>query len=97
MSEIVQHQQEYTPEFVARVGVRFCYRGSEFEIAHVAYGDVRYNAVAGGTSRRIPLVRLQEEIRSGAIVVTSESKAIQESPYLNLSSPELQRLSLIHI
>ncbi|ENZ77873.1 MULTISPECIES: DDE-type integrase/transposase/recombinase [Ralstonia] len=91
MSEIVQHQQEYTPEFVARVGVRFCYRGSEFEIAHVAYGDVRYNAVAGGTSRRIPLVRLQEEIRSGAIVVTSESKAIQESPYLNLSSPELQR------
>ena len=44
MSEIVQHQQEYTPEFVARVGVRFCYRGSEFEIAHVAYGDVRYNA-----------------------------------------------------
>ena len=91
MSKVPQDLQYNAPEFVARVGVCFSYRGTEFEIAHVAYGDVRYNAVAGGASRRIPLARLQEEIRSGAIVVAPESKAIQESPYLNLSSPELQR------
>ncbi|WP_239498114.1 transposase [Ralstonia sp. GX3-BWBA] len=78
------------PEFSPQVGMRFCYRGSEFEIAHVAYREVRYNAVAGGQSHRLPIARLQEEVRSGAIVLTTESKAIQESPYLTLSAADLQ-------
>lgn len=91
MSGVGQNLQVMAPDFVPRVGVRFHYRGSEFEIAHVAYGEVRYNAVAGGISRRVPVARLLEEVQSGAIVITPESQAIQESPYLSLPCVELQR------
>lgn len=90
MSDFEQGSPSVPPEFSPQVGMRFCYHGSEFEIAHVAYREVRYNAVAGGQSRRIPIARLKEEVRCGAIVVTTESKAIQESPYLTLAEADLR-------
>ncbi|CAG9180650.1 transposase [Cupriavidus pinatubonensis] len=71
-------------------GMRFTYHSTDFEIGHAAYAEVRYNAIAGGKSFRMPIARFHELVDAGEIVVSSESLLLSNSPYLIFTEKEMK-------
>ncbi len=60
-----------------RIGMRFTVHGSQYEIAVIGAGEIRYAASIGGKAFRMPLEKFHE-LRSSGIVIVENGDNDQE-------------------